>query len=80
MSAESMKQAAAVAAVARVRPDMVVGLGTGSTASCFVDALAERMKREGFRITGVPTSERTAAQAPQRNGHPGGPSPPGLGR
>jgi ribose 5-phosphate isomerase A len=41
---------------------MVVGLGTGSTAAFAVDALARR-HRQGLRVVGIPTSERTAAQA-----------------
>ena len=41
---------------------MMVGLGSGSTAAFAVQALAKRV-REGLRITGIPTSERTAAQA-----------------
>lgn len=44
---------------------MVVGLGTGSTAAFFVRALAQRLASEGLRITGIPTSERTAALARQ---------------
>jgi ribose 5-phosphate isomerase A len=40
----------------------VVGLGTGSTAAHFVERLGERV-REGLRVRGVPTSERTARQA-----------------
>jgi ribose 5-phosphate isomerase A len=41
---------------------MTLGLGTGSTADRFLDALAERIG-EGLRVRGVPTSERTAARA-----------------
>lgn len=41
---------------------MRLGLGTGSTATIFVDLLAERV-RSGLKVTGVPTSERTRAQA-----------------
>ena len=41
---------------------MVVGLGTGSTAAFAVEALAQRHAR-GLRFLGIPTSERTAAQA-----------------
>ena len=53
------KQAAALRAVEEVQSGMVVGLGTGSTAEIFVEALGQRVKRERLRITGVPTSERT---------------------
>src|SRR5262245_64915816 len=35
---------------------MVVGLGTGSTASCFIKLLGERVNR-GLNIRGVPTSK-----------------------
>ena len=56
------KQAAAEAAVALVQPDMVVGLGTGSTAAFAVSALARRY-RQGLRFIGMPTSERTAQRA-----------------
>ena len=41
---------------------MVVGLGSGSTASFAVEALGRR-HQQGLRFLGIPTSERTAAQA-----------------
>jgi ribose 5-phosphate isomerase A len=56
------KETAAEAAVALVENGMVVGLGTGSTATLAVDALGKRVK-QGLRIIGVPTSEHTATQA-----------------
>src|SRR5580704_14028159 len=59
---DALKRAAADAAVQLVENDMVVGLGTGSTAAFAVEALAER-HRQGLRFIGIPTSERTAAQA-----------------
>lgn len=59
---DALKRAAAKAAVALVQDGMVVGLGTGSTAAFAVEALARRF-REGLRFVGIPTSERTAAQA-----------------
>ena len=45
-----------------VQDGMVVGLGTGSTAAFAVEALARR-HQQGLRFVGIPTSERTAAQA-----------------
>ena len=48
--------------MALVEDGMVLGLGTGSTATLAVDALGQRVK-QGLRIVGVPTSEHTAAQA-----------------
>lgn len=59
---QQFKQAAAEAAVALVEDGMVVGLGTGSTATLAVDALGKRVQ-QGLRIIGIPTSEHTAAQA-----------------
>ena len=41
---------------------MVVGLGTGSTAWFAIEALIRRV-RQGLNIHGIPTSERSAAQA-----------------
>lgn len=49
-------------AVAMVEDGMVVGLGTGSTAVFAIDGLIARV-RQGLRIVGIPTSERSARQA-----------------
>lgn len=54
--ADSQKRAAGEAAAALVKPGMVVGLGTGSTAAWFVRALGARK----LDIVGVPTSQATA--------------------
>ncbi|MBC7882071.1 MAG: ribose-5-phosphate isomerase RpiA [Anaerolineae bacterium] len=61
-SMDRLKQMAAIEAVKLIEADMVVGLGTGSTAAFAVEALGERVAK-GLRIVGIPTSERTAAQA-----------------
>src|SRR5262252_7943398 len=58
----AFRRAAAEAAVELVQDGMIVGLGTGSTAAFAVEALARR-HRQGLRFLGIPTSERTAAQA-----------------
>ena len=57
-----LKRAAAESAVALVMDGAVVGLGTGSTSAFAVNALGKRVK-DGLKIIGIPTSERTAAQA-----------------
>jgi ribose 5-phosphate isomerase A len=57
-----LKTAAAKSATAIVTDGMIVGLGSGSTAALAVNAIGKRV-REGLRITGIPTSEKTAAQA-----------------
>jgi ribose 5-phosphate isomerase A len=59
---EAFKKAAAEAAVLQIVDRMVVGLGSGSTAELAVAALGERIKA-GLRITGIPTSEKTAKLA-----------------
>ncbi len=53
------KRVAAQAAVDYVESEMVVGLGSGSTAEIAFSLLAERIAA-GLRITGVPSSQRTA--------------------
>jgi ribose 5-phosphate isomerase A len=60
MSADEQKRAVGDAAAALVQDGMTVGLGTGSTAACFIRSLALRCSEHGLRIKGVPTSEQTA--------------------
>lgn len=45
-----------------VQDNMVVGLGTGSTAYYMVEALGKKVQ-QGLEITGVPTSKQTQVQA-----------------
>ena len=59
---DAQKRAAAEAAAALVEDGMAVGLGTGSTAYFAIEALIRRI-RQGLRIVGIPTSERSATQA-----------------
>src|SRR5215831_9489491 len=59
---EDLKRQAAARALEEVQGGMLLGLGTGSTAKHFVDLLGEKV-RAGFKVTGVPTSEATRAQA-----------------
>jgi ribose 5-phosphate isomerase A len=59
---EAQKQAAAERALELVKPGTIVGLGTGSTARYFIDALAEKV-RNGLKIQAVVTSEESRAQA-----------------
>ena len=56
------KKAAAESAAAQVTDNMIVGLGSGSTAALAVEALGRRV-REGLHIVGIPTSEQTAQLA-----------------
>jgi ribose 5-phosphate isomerase A len=61
-SPAALKRAAAAAALDYVQPGMKLGLGTGSTAEAFLDCLAPKVA-DGLKITGVPTSQRTADKA-----------------
>jgi ribose 5-phosphate isomerase A len=62
MDAEAQKRAAAARALDFVRPGMRLGLGTGSTATYFIELLADRV-RAGLDVVAVPTSQATHAQA-----------------
>ncbi|KIT17688.1 ribose-5-phosphate isomerase RpiA [Jannaschia aquimarina] len=59
------KYVSARRAVDYVQDGMRVGLGTGSTAAWMVRCLGEMIREDGLRITGVPTSTRTADLARQ---------------
>lgn len=59
---DQAKLTAAKAALEFVKDGMRLGLGTGTTAAIFVELLAERVAN-GLTVIGVPTSERTRAQA-----------------
>jgi len=62
MNRDELKREVGEQAAALVEDGMVVGLGTGSTATCFIDSLIHRARR-GLSIACIPTSERSAAQA-----------------
>ncbi|HEB77572.1 MAG TPA: ribose-5-phosphate isomerase RpiA [Methylothermaceae bacterium] len=49
----------------QVEDDMLVGLGTGSTADCFIEALARRHREEGLKITTVASSPISTIKAQQ---------------
>jgi ribose 5-phosphate isomerase A len=50
---DDLKRQAALAALDEIREGMVVGLGTGSTASIFIRELG----KSGLKVVGIPTSE-----------------------
>lgn len=54
--------AIAAKAVELVRPDTVIGLGTGRAATAFIHALGAKV-RAGLRVRGLPTSEVSAELA-----------------
>lgn len=59
MTQDEMKQAVAKAALEYVEVGALVGVGTGSTANCFIDALATvKHKIEGTVASSVATAQR----------------------
>jgi len=52
-----LKELAAAEAVRYVEDGMVVGLGSGSTASIAIRLIGDKVKEEGLEIVGVPTSK-----------------------
>ena len=70
MTADDLKKMAGEEAARRVESGQRLGLGTGSTASLFLEALAVRLRTgELHDVVGVPTSLRTEEQA-RRLGFP----------
>lgn len=57
---ELYKQKVGEVGASLVTSGMKVGLGSGSTAACVVQALGKRWQEEGLRFVGVPTSIETA--------------------
>jgi len=62
MPTDHEKQLAAEASLSFVRDGDVVGLGTGSTSSIAIQLLADKVK-QGLRIVGIPTSQRSKQMA-----------------
>jgi ribose 5-phosphate isomerase A len=60
---DKAKFVAAKRATEFVEDGMKLGLGTGSTAAWMVRCLAERIREDGLKVVGVPTSSRTAELA-----------------
>jgi ribose 5-phosphate isomerase A len=50
------KKNAALEAVKLVKNNSIVGLGSGTTVAFAIEALGERMKKEGLKILGIPSS------------------------
>lgn len=59
------KERVARHAADQVKDGMLVGLGTGSTANCFIQELAQRSREQGLKITAVASSVVSAIKAQQ---------------
>ena len=57
------KQIAAVEALNFVHSEMVIGLGTGSTAKIFIDLLSQKYFKENLNIKVLATSSSTELQS-----------------
>jgi len=62
MANDQEKEAAARASLRFIKDGQIVGIGTGSTAAFFIQLLGELVKN-GLRIRGIPTSDRSGRQA-----------------
>jgi len=69
MSIEDAKRAAGIAAADLIEADMIVGLGTGSTANYFIEALSNRVK-QGLRIKAAISSSKRSHELAKRLGLP----------
>jgi ribose 5-phosphate isomerase A len=58
MSTDQLKHEAALRALEYVRDGMAMGLGSGTTAEHAVRELGRRVREEGLKVRGVPTSEK----------------------
>ncbi len=56
---EAAKKRAAVEAVKHVEDGHVLGLGSGTTAAFAIKEIGRRIKEEGLRVLGVPTSNQS---------------------
>jgi len=65
-NSDRAKKAAAAEAINYLNHDMVIGLGTGSTANFFLELLGEKI-RNGLSITAIPTSKASEALAQKYN-------------
>ena len=64
--AEQLKRQAAASALGHVHDGMVLGLGTGSTVTHFLDLLGDRLLTGALKdVVGIPTSNRTTGEAHQ---------------
>ncbi|MDR0614449.1 MAG: ribose-5-phosphate isomerase RpiA [Lactobacillales bacterium] len=63
LTQEELKKQVGIEAAKYVKNEMIVGLGTGSTANYMIDELGRKIKEEHLKIIGVTTSKATSKQA-----------------
>jgi ribose 5-phosphate isomerase A len=62
-NAADAKKRVGIAAAAMVPDGAIIGLGTGSTTAFAIEELGRRIREEGFRCQGAPTSYQAAILA-----------------
>jgi len=63
MTKEEMKKAAGIEAAKFIQDGMNIGLGTGSTVRYAIIETGRRIREEGLKVRGIPTSNETAELA-----------------
>lgn len=66
---ENAKRRAAIEAVKNIKDGFIVGLGSGSTAAYAIEEIGRRVREEGLKILGIPTSHQALILA-IKNGIP----------
>jgi ribose 5-phosphate isomerase A len=67
LNTEELKKLAGEKAAEEIKNDMIVGLGTGSTVEYTIRKIGERIRTEGLKIKGIPTSVHTKRIAKEEN-------------
>lgn len=62
MNQDQLKQLVGRAALDYVTPGQIVGVGTGSTVDCFIDALAAEIAKGGIAVAGAVSSSERSTQ------------------
>jgi len=70
MNQDQLKQLVGRAAVDHVIPGQILGVGTGSTVDCFIDALAAEIAKGSIAIPGAVSSSERSTQRLQKLGIP----------
>lgn len=68
MTQDELKALVGRAALAYVEPGQIVGVGTGSTVNCFIDALAQAQAQSPTRIAGAVSSSEASTQRLRAHG------------
>ncbi|OBS30755.1 ribose 5-phosphate isomerase A [Tepidimonas fonticaldi] len=68
MTQDELKALVGRAALAYVEPGQIVGVGTGSTVNCFIDALAQAQAQAQTRIAGAVSSSEASTQRLRAHG------------